>query len=164
MVICLVIGAQGARSEGMVGVGVRRMVMRVIVLMAVLVPVVMAVLVALAVRVLMAVGRDRLAVGLAGAGAFALAQVAAIGEALHVVVVAVLGGAHLGFKAEHLGAVFAEGAVHVGVAAHHLLHALHEGVEHQWVIRQIGRLEEFQLRVIRRHPVGVLEDPAHQHA
>ena len=47
-------------------------------------------------------------IGLAGSRALALAQIAAVCEALHVVMVAVLGRPHLRFKAEHLGAVFAE--------------------------------------------------------
>ena len=80
-----------------------------------------------------------------------------------MVVVAVLGCAHLRFKAEHLGPVFAQRAIHVGIAAQHLLHPLHKGVEHEGVIRQIGGLHELHLGVVRRHPIGVLEDPAHQH-
>ena len=108
--------------------------------------------------------RQRNSVGLAGPGAFPLAQVTALGEPFHVVVVAVLGGSHLSLEAEHLGAVLAEGAVHGGVAPHHLLNPFHKRVEHAGVIAQIGGLEKFDLRVIGRHPIGVLQDPAHQHA
>ena len=76
---------------------------------------------------------------------------------------ALLGCAHFGFKAEHLGAVFAEGAVHLRLTAHHLLHALQEGVEHQRVIAQVARVHKLQLRVVSRHQLGVLADTTHQH-
>ena len=103
------------------------------------------------------------AIGLASPGAFVLAQRAGLNQPLHVVVVALLRGAHLGFKAEHLGAVFAERAVHLRVAAHHLPHALQKGVDHQRVIAQVAGLHKVQLGVIGRHQLGVLADAAHQH-
>ena len=76
--------------------------------------------------------RDRDAIGLTSPGALVLAQGAGLNQALHVVVMALLGGAHLGFKAEHLGAVFAKGAVHLRLTAHHLLHPLQESADHQY--------------------------------
>lgn len=51
--------------------------------------------------------RQRHAVGLAGACALPFAQVAAFHQAFHMVVVALLGQAHLLFKAQHLGPVLA---------------------------------------------------------
>ena len=115
-------GAQGSRTQGVVGVGVGGMVVSrlMAVVMTVLVVMVMA----------MAAHRNRHAIGLAGPGALPLAEVAPVGEALHMVVMAVLGGPNFGLKPQHLGPVFAEGAVHVGVATHHLRHPLHKGVEH----------------------------------
>ena len=80
-----------------------------------------------------------------------------------MVVVALLRRPHLGFKAQHLGAVFAQGAVHLRLTAHHLLHPLQEGVDHQGVVAQVGGLEELHLRVVGRHQLGVLADAAHQH-
>ena len=80
-----------------------------------------------------------------------------------MVVVAVLGSTHLGFKAEHLGAVFAQRAIHVRIAAHHLLHPLHKGAQHQGVIAQVGGLHKLHLGVVGRHPFGVLNNAAHQH-
>jgi hypothetical protein len=161
--------AQGSRPQGVVGVGVRGMVVSLLlaVVMAVLVTMVMGVLVVMAMGMVMAVGlgshRNRHAIGLAGPGALPLAEVATVGEALHVVVMAVLGGPHFGLKPQNLRPVFAEGAVHVGVTAHHLGHPLHEGVEHQGVIREIGGLHELHLRMVVGDPIGVLLDAAHQH-
>ena len=60
------------------------------------------------VAVPMAAMGQRHAIGLAGPGAFVLAELAGLVEPLHVVVMAVLRRAHLGFKAQHLLAVFAQ--------------------------------------------------------
>ena len=60
------------------------------------------------VAVPMAAMGQRHAIGLAGPGAFVLAELAGLIEPLHVVVMAVLRRAHLGFKAQHLLAVFAQ--------------------------------------------------------
>ena len=57
--------------------------------------------------VMTALGK-RHAIGLASAGAFVFTELAGLIEALHVVVVAVLGSANLGFKTQHLLTVFAE--------------------------------------------------------
>ena len=48
------------------------------------------------------------AIGLAGPGAFVLAELAGFIEAFHMVVMAVLRRPNLGFKTQHLLAVFAQ--------------------------------------------------------
>ena len=60
------------------------------------------------VAVPMAAVGQRHAIGLAGPGAFVLAELAGLVEPFHVVVMAVLRRAHFGFKAQHLLAVFAQ--------------------------------------------------------
>ncbi len=107
--------------------------------------------------------RNRHAVGLAGPGALALAEGAALGQPFHVMVVAVLRRAHFGFESQHLRPVLAERAVHLGVTPHHLSHPLLEGVDHPGVIPQVGHRQEAHLGMVGRHPLGVLPDPAHQH-
>ena len=92
-------GAQGAGPQWMVGMGIGGVVMAVVMAVAV----VMARIVPMAV----APQGDRDAIGLAGAGAFVLAEITAFAEAFDVVVMAVLGGAHLQFEAQHLGPVLA---------------------------------------------------------
>ena len=106
---------------------------------------------------------QRHAIGLAGAGALPFTEIATLRQALHVVVVTVLGGPHLGFKAEHLGSVLTQGAIHVGVAADHLLHPLHEGVEHARRLGQVAGVHEGELGVVSRHPLRMLADATHQH-
>ena len=74
----------------MIGVGVDRVVMTVLV------------------AVPMAAMGQRHSIGLAGPGAFVLAELAGLIDAFHMVVMAVLRRANFGFKAQHLLAVFAE--------------------------------------------------------
>ena len=126
-----------------------------------LMAVVMAMPVLFVAVVVMAQG-DGNPIRLAGTGALALAEIAAIGQPLHVVMVALLSQPHLIFKTEHLSAVLAKRAVHRRFSSDDFLHPFHKGVEHQGVISQILRRHEIHLRMIRGHQLGVLTDPAHQ--
>ena len=112
--------------------------------------------------VMMVLMGDGNTIRLAGPRAFPLAERAALRQPLHVVMVAFLGSANVLLEAQHLGPVFAEGAIHGGVAAQHLLHPFLEGVHHQRVLPEIAGGEEVNLGMIRRHPLGVLTDAAHQ--
>ena len=103
--------------------GVRRMVMAVVIPVAVVVDVVMAV-----------AWRDRNAIWLAGARAFAVTQGAALCEPLHVMVMTFLSPPDVLFKAEHLGAVLAERAVHGRIASKNLVHPFAERIHHERVV------------------------------
>ena len=129
--------------------------------MAVVMPMLMPVAVVMPMG--MAPQGNRNAIGLAGAGALVVAEVAALAEAFDVVVVAVLGRAHFGFEAQHLGPVLAQRAVHGGVAAQHLVHPFDKGVDHVDVVAQIARLYKVDLGVIGGHQLAVGRDTAHQH-
>ena len=94
---CVAVAFQRGRSQRMVGVGVRGVVM----VMAVIWP--MAV-----VRRVVVVMGNRDAVGLAGPGALQFAERAAFRESLHMVVVAFLRSSNVLLEAQHLGAVLAE--------------------------------------------------------
>jgi asparagine N-glycosylation enzyme membrane subunit Stt3 len=125
-------------------IGVMVVVMAVLIAMAVVVCVTVLIAVAVVmamtvvpVAVVMPPEGNGNAIGLACTGAFALAEIAAIREPLHMVVMALLRQSHLVFKTEHLGAVLAERAVHRRFSADHFLHPLHKGVEHQGVIPQV---------------------------
>jgi hypothetical protein len=108
----------------MIGVGVRRMaVVRVVMVMRV----VMCVLMPGRVLVGWAAQGQGNTIGLAGPCALPLAEGAALHQAFHVVMVAVLGGTHFLLEAEHLGSVLAQRTVHVGVATKHIGHPLPEG-------------------------------------
>ena len=136
-----------------------------VVCVAVTVAVVVAVVGFVVVVMAVAAGRrERHTIALAGPRALALAQGAALHQTLHVVMVAVLGAAHLHFKAEHLGPVLAEGAIHGGVAPQHVLHPFPEGGQHLGMVPQVAGMEEGDLGMVGRHPLAVLHNPAHQHA
>ena len=79
--------------------------------------VVIVVVVVVALAMAWATQRQGDTIGLAGARALPLTEGAALHQPFHVVMVAVLGGAHLLLETEHLGAVLAEGTIHVGVTA-----------------------------------------------
>ena len=66
------------------------------------------VMMAMVVAVVIAAMGKRHAIGLASTGAFVFAELAGLIEALHVVVMAVLGSANFGLKTQHLLTVFAE--------------------------------------------------------
>ena len=110
--------AQREGTERMLSVGVGGMVMPVLML----------------VFVLMAVSLKRDTIGLASPRAFPLAERAALGQSLHVMVVTLLGPSHILFKAQHLGSVLAEGAIHCGISTEHLVHPLSERVHHHRVL------------------------------
>ena len=83
-------------------------------------------------------------------------------DALDVMVMALLRQADLGLEAEDLLPVLAELAVHQVLAGQDLLDPLGEGVEHAGMVVEVGRLEELDLRMARRHAVGGVVDPLHQ--
>ena len=136
--------SKGFWTHGVVGIGVGG---------------VMVMLTSVIVMVLMGDGNT---IRLAGPRAFPLAERAALRQPLHVVMVAFLSSANVLLEAQHLGPVFAEGAIHGCVAPEHLLHPLLESVHHQRVLPQIAGGEDVNLGMIRRHPLGVLTDAAHQ--
>ena len=85
-------------------------------------------------------------------------------DPLDVVVVALLRQADLGLEAQHLLAVFAELAVHQVLAVQNFVHAVDEGLEHQRMVVEIGRLDEFDVGMARRDRVGGVVDALHQNA
>ena len=105
--------------------GIGRMVMVASIAMAVIVGAVIV------------VSRDH--IDLADPGALPLAERAAFRQPLDVVMVALLGPAHVLFKAEHLSPVLAKRTIHCGVAAQHFLNPFSERVDHLRVIAQIPR-------------------------
>ena len=90
--------------------------------------------------------------------------VAAHADPLHVVVMALLGEPLLRLEAEDPLPVLAQLAVHQVRAAQGLLDPLREGVEHGRVIVEVRGLDELQVRMPRRGPVGMLVDPLDEHA
>jgi hypothetical protein len=106
---------------------------------------------------------QRHAIALAGPGAFALTEGAALHQALDMVVMAVLGPAHLLLKAQHLVAVLAKAAIHRRLTQQHLFDPLDEGLQHLGMVAQVAGLHKFHLGMVRRHQLAVLDDATDQH-
>src|SRR5688500_14692623 len=85
-------------------------------------------------------------------------------DALHMVMVAFLHGTHIGFEAQHGGAVFADLAVHGDVADEALLHALDEGVAHCGMVIEIGGLNEFDTGMAPGHIVSRVIDALNENS
>src|SRR5437868_1705895 len=91
--------------------------------------------------------------------AVGMAMVGAVGaDAADMVMMPGLGRAELAAVADDLRAVLAELAIHYRIADTDLLDTLGEGVEHQRMITQIGRLDEFDIREDGSHRIGLLID------
>ena len=84
-------------------------------------------------------------------------------DALGVVVVARLGETDLVLEAEDLFAVLAHLAVHHVGAGDDLLDAVEEGIDDQGMIIEVGRLDEFDIGMTKRDPVGRVVNPLDQH-
>src|SRR5512138_3323633 len=142
------------RPQRMVGVRIGMMVMSMVMsMMVVAVTVVVIMIVAVMVIIIMVMPvMVMVMIRLSGA------------DALHVMVVALLGQAHFRLEAQYLCAVLAELAVHQVLAVEDLLHPLGESVQHQGMVVEVAGFHELDLRVARRDQVGVVVDALHQDA
>ena len=84
-------------------------------------------------------------------------------DPLHMVMMTLLRQAHLDLEAQNLLAILAELAVHVVLAGQDLADPIGKGIEHHRVVVQIACLQELNLRVLRRHLVGVVVDSFDQY-
>src|SRR5687768_16253263 len=83
-------------------------------------------------------------------------------DAFHVMMVTLLGHACFRLKAQKLRSVFAETAVHTRIAGKDLIDAFDESLDHQIVVAQIRRLDEFDFRKGQRSPVHRLINSLHE--
>lgn len=130
----------------MIGVGIRVMMVVVVVVMSM---VVVGIVVTMT-RV-MSVMNVRLGVAMRGGRS-------ACSDALDVVVMTALRQTDFCLEAEYLSTIFAKAAVHVVFACDDLLDPLDERVDHQRMIVEIRRLDEFDLWMIASRSIhGVID-------
>jgi hypothetical protein len=92
-----------------------------------------------------------------------IVRVVSVGaDAPDMMVVADLCGADVTFVADDLFAVFAQLAIHGVVPRERLLDTLDEGIDQQLMIVEIGRLEDFDFRVIGGGFINPVVNAAHQ--
>ena len=109
------------------------------------------------------VHRDRDAIGLTRSRALQLAEHAAFGQTLHMVVMTLLSTSDVLLKAKHLSPVFAQRTIHGCIPANDLVNPLSERLHHLGVITQIASGQEFNGGVILGDAFGVLANPTDQH-
>src|SRR5262249_1402579 len=143
----------------MVGMRMRRMVVMAVTIVVMVVMLMIMIMIMVVVMVVM------LMIMVVVMMVMMIVRVIAVGaDALDVMVVAGLRQPDFGLEADDLLSVLAHQAIHLAVADQDLLDAVGEGVEHEVVVVEIGRLEEFDRRMARRHLVGDAVDTLHQHA
>ena len=83
---------------------------------------------------------------------------------LDMMVVALLRLPDLVLEPQNLRPVFAHGAVHVVAAFQNFTHPVGEGGDHLGMVVQIAGLDEFDIRMGRRHLVGETVDAVDEDA
>lgn len=93
-----------------------------------------------------------------------LMRVIMIAAAFHMVMVAFLCFANLGFKSKNLRSVFAQAAIHVVVAVENLLQPLNKGVNHFRVVVEKWGFDKFDVFVAGSHNINAIIDAFDQDA
>ena len=75
-----------------------------------------------------------------------------------------LGEADLVFKSKNLFAILAHLAVHQVFAGDDFLDAFEEGIDDHRMIVEVGCLNELDIRVAERDPIGRVVDPLDEYA
>ena len=133
----------------MICVGIHRMVVTMVMSAVVMFPVM--------------VDRDRDAIWLTRSSALQLAERAAFGKPLHMVVMTLLSTSNVLLKPKNLSPIFAKRTIHGGITANDLVNPLSERLYNLEVITQIASGKEFNRGVILGHAFSVLANPTHQH-
>ena len=109
------------------------------------------------------VDRDRDAIWLTRSSALQLAERAAFGKPLHMVVMTLLSTTDVLLEPKHLSPVFAQRTIHGCIPANDLVNPLLERLHNLGVITQIASGQEFNGGVILGHAFGLLANPTDQH-
>ena len=92
------------------------------------------------------------------ADAVAICAVLGGANALYVVMVTFLHGANISLEPQNLCAIFAHLAVHGDVTSQDLVNALGKGGDNLRMVVEVGRLDEFDLRMARSNGVRCIID------
>ena len=79
-------------------------------------------------------------------------------DALNMMMMTLLRKAHFTFKSEHLLPVFAELAIHQVPSFEDFIYTFRKGIQNQWMIIEVGGLDEFNLRIPLGDKIGVIID------
>ena len=79
-------------------------------------------------------------------------------DSFNMMVMTLLRKAHFTFKSQHLLPVFAELAIHQVSSFEDFIYTFRKGIQNQWMIIEVGGLDEFNLRMPLGDKIGVIID------
>ena len=79
-------------------------------------------------------------------------------DSFNMMVMTLLRKAHFTFKSQHLLPVFAELAIHQVPSFEDFIYTFRKGIQNQWMIIEVGGLDEFNLRMPLGDKIGVIID------
>ena len=79
-------------------------------------------------------------------------------DSLNMMMMTLLRKAHFIFKSKHLLPVFAELAIHQVPSFEDFIYTFRKGIQNQWMIIEVGGLDEFNLRMPLGDKIGVIID------
>ena len=79
-------------------------------------------------------------------------------DSLNMMMMTLLRKAHFTFKSQHLLPVFAELAIHQVPSFEDFIYTFLKGIQNQWMIIEVGGLDEFNLRMPLGDKIGVIID------
>ena len=79
-------------------------------------------------------------------------------DTLYMMMMTLLRKAHFTFKSQHLFPVFAELAIHQVPSFEDFIYTFRKGIQNQWMIIEVGGLDEFNLRMPMGDKIGVIID------
>ena len=79
-------------------------------------------------------------------------------NSFNMMMMTLLRKAHFTFKSQHLFPVFAELAIHQVPSFEDFIYTFRKGIQNQWMIIEVGGLDEFNLRMPLGDKIGVIID------
>ena len=77
-------------------------------------------------------------------------------DSFNMMVMTLLRKAHFTFKSKHLLPVFAELAIHQVPSFEDFIYTFRKGIQNQWMIIEVGGLDEFNLQMPLGDKIGVI--------
>ena len=77
-------------------------------------------------------------------------------DTLYMMMMTLLRKAHFTFKTKHLLPVFAELAIHQVPSFEDFIYTFRKGIQNQWMIIEVGGLDEFNLRMPLGDKIGMI--------
>ena len=83
-------------------------------------------------------------------------------DSFNMMMMTLLRKAHFTFKSQHLFPVFAELAIHQVPSFEDFIYTFRKGIQNQWMVIEVGGLDEFNLRMPLGDKIGVIIDSVNE--